>query len=118
MYLIVLFYFDLLINRCKLINIFIGILPCKIMPNKRFRDAIRQIKLDMRAMIKGYQEQKQRYPTNDDMRDVFQSTDKTTLRFKNETNEEERKTRTELIGFEKVDKVRQGILGLKSNISY
>jgi 3-keto-L-gulonate-6-phosphate decarboxylase len=88
------------------------------MPNKRSREAIRQIKLDMRAMIKEYQEQKHRYPTNAELMNVFQSTDKTIIKFKHEIYEEDRKTMTELFGFEKVDNVRQAITDLKRNISF
>ena len=65
------------------------------MPNKRSRDAIRQIKLHMRAMIKEYQEQNQRYPTNAELMDAFQSTDKTIIKIKHEIYEEDRKTMTE-----------------------
>ena len=88
------------------------------MSNKRSREAIRQIKLDMRAMMKEYQEQKHRYPTNAELMDVFQSTDKTIIKFKHDIYEEDRKTMTELFGFEKVDNVRQAITDLKRNISF
>ena len=54
------------------------------MTNNRYRDAIRQIKLDMRAMIKEYQQQKRIYPTNAELMDVFQSTDKTLIMFKHD----------------------------------
>ena len=88
------------------------------MPNKRSIEAIRQIKLYMSAMIKEYPKQKQRYPTNSELMDVFQSTDKTIIQFKHEIYEEDRKTMTELFGFEKVDNLRQAIIDLKRNISF
>ena len=66
------------------------------MPNKRTREAIRQVKLVMRAMIKEYQEQKQIYPTNAELMDVFQSTDKTIIKFKHVIYDEDGKTMTEL----------------------
>ena len=88
------------------------------MSNKRSREAIRQIKLDMRAMMREYQEQKHRYPTNDELMDVFQSTDKTIIKFKHEIYEEDRNKMNDVFGLEKVDNVRQAIIYLNSNISF
>ena len=93
-----------------------GNLRGKIMQQKRAREAIRQINLDMRAMIKEYQEQKQRYATNAELMDVCQSTDKTSIKFKHAIYEEDRKTMTELFGFEKVDNVSHAIIDLDRNI--
>ena len=83
------------------------------MSNKRSREAIRQIKLDMRAMIKEYQQQKQRYTNNAELMEVFQSTDNTITKFKDEIQETERKTMTELFGFQKVDTERQATIDQK-----